>query len=103
MYLFRYYGIEVINLAANLDRLIKEIKDLSAAEKSELARRLNEEAVFDDQSWYWTPQWQAAEKEADEDIAAGRVHRYNNADDAIKFLHEQRDPSSKESEQVMYK
>lgn len=85
-------------MAANLDRLIKEIKNLSAAEKSELARRLDEESVFDDQSWYWTPQWQAAEKEADEDIAAGRVQRYNNVDDAIKFLHEQRDHSSGEDQ-----
>jgi len=85
-------------MAANLDRLIKEIKNLSAAEKSELARRLDEEAVFNDQSWYWTPQWQAAEKEADEDIATGRVHRYNNADDAIKFLHEQRERSSGEDQ-----
>ncbi|HBV95992.1 MAG: hypothetical protein JL50_05095 [Peptococcaceae bacterium BICA1-7] len=85
-------------MAANLDRLIKEIRDLSAAEKSELARRLDEEAVFDDQSWYWTPQWQAAEKEADEDIAAGRVHRYNNADDAIKFLNEQRERPSGEDQ-----
>lgn len=81
-------------MAANLDRLVEEIKNLSPAEKSELARRLDEEAVFDDQSWYWTPQWQAAEKEADEDIADGRVHRYNNVDEAIKFLKEQRDPPS---------
>lgn len=76
-------------MATNIDRLIEEIKSLSQAEKFELVRRLNEEAVFDDQSWYWTPEWQAAEKEADEDIAAGRVQRFDNIDDAIKFLHQQ--------------
>jgi len=25
------------------------------------------------QAWFWTPGWQAKEKEADEDLAAGRV------------------------------
>lgn len=27
----------------------------------------------EDQGWYWTPEWQAMEAEADEDIAAGRT------------------------------
>jgi len=26
-----------------------------------------------DQAWFWTPEWQALEREADEDIKAGRV------------------------------
>lgn len=26
-----------------------------------------------EQGWYWTKEWQAKEREADEDIAAGRV------------------------------
>jgi len=76
-------------MAANIERLIKEIKSLSPTEKIELARRLNEEAIFNDQSWYWTSEWQVAEKEADEDIAAGRVHQFNNVNEAIKFLHKQ--------------
>lgn len=27
-----------------------------------------------DQAWFWTPEWQAKEREADEDIKAGRVY-----------------------------
>ena len=27
----------------------------------------------DDQSWFWTEEWQAGEREADEDLAAGRI------------------------------
>lgn len=83
-------------MAANIDRLIEEIKALSRAEKFELARRLDEEAVFEDQSWYWTTEWQTAEKEADEDIATGRVHRFDNVEDAIKFLHQQAEESNGE-------
>jgi hypothetical protein len=26
-----------------------------------------------DQAWFWTPEWQAGEAEADADLAAGRV------------------------------
>lgn len=76
-------------MAANIDRLIEAIKGLSQAEKFELARRLDKEAIFDNQSWYWTPEWQAAEKEADEDIAAGRVLRFDNVDEAIEYLHQE--------------
>ena len=76
-------------MATNIERLIKEIKSLSPTEKIELARRLNEEAIFNDQSWYWTPEWQAAEKEADEDISEGRIHRFKNVNNAIKFLNDQ--------------
>lgn len=27
-----------------------------------------------DQKWFWTPEWQEGEREADTDIAAGRTH-----------------------------
>jgi hypothetical protein len=32
--------------------------------------------MSDDQAWFWTPEWQAKEREADEDIAAGRFERF---------------------------
>jgi hypothetical protein len=80
-----------------IEKLLNEIKALSPEQKFELARRLEEKAVLDeDQSWYWTPEWQAAEKEADKDITAGRVHQYDNVDDLIKSLHEQCNRTSDE-------
>jgi hypothetical protein len=86
----------VIGVATNIESLIETIKSLSAAEKFELARRLEETGVLDDnQSWYWTPRWQAAEKEADEDIAAGRVFHYNNVDDLMCSLRAKRERASK--------
>ncbi|GBF33785.1 hypothetical protein DCCM_2896 [Desulfocucumis palustris] len=79
-------------MAMEIEKLVKEIKALSPEQKFELARRLEEEAVFnDDQSWYWTAEWQEAEKEADEDFASNRVHHFENVDEAIKFLHQQAD------------
>lgn len=41
-----------------------------------------------DQQWYWTEEWQAAEREADEDIKEGRYTTFNNPSDAIKYLKE---------------
>ncbi|MDR1808337.1 MAG: hypothetical protein LBR33_10570 [Propionibacteriaceae bacterium] len=33
-------------------------------------------AIPADQAWYWTPEWQAGEREVDADIANGRVTTY---------------------------
>jgi len=39
-----------------------------------------------DQAWYWTPEWQEAEREADEDIAAGRVQTFDSMEDMLDDL-----------------
>lgn len=41
-----------------------------------------------DQWWFWTPEWQAGEKQADEDIRLGHYETFNNAKDLIKSLHQ---------------
>lgn len=41
-----------------------------------------------DQAWFWTEEWQKEEREADEDIKAGRVKSFDNAEDLLKSLHE---------------
>ena len=38
------------------------------------------------QAWFWTPEWQAAELEASEDIEAGRVSDFDSVDEAIAAL-----------------
>jgi hypothetical protein len=42
--------------------------------------------VDTDQAWFWTPQWQAEEREADEDIQHGRVKRFTSAKDLLDSL-----------------
>ena len=41
-----------------------------------------------DQRWFWTDRWQAMEREAEEDIAAGRVSRALEVDEFIAHLKE---------------
>jgi AbrB family looped-hinge helix DNA binding protein len=40
------------------------------------------------QSWFWTKKWQKAEREADEDIKAGRVKTFDEVDSLMKDLEE---------------
>jgi len=39
-----------------------------------------------DQAYFWTKEWQAGEREADEDIAAGRVETFDTMDDLLADL-----------------
>ena len=38
------------------------------------------------QLWFWTPEWQRKEREADEDIAQGRVKGSTSVDELLKGL-----------------
>ncbi len=39
-----------------------------------------------DEEWFWTPEWQAKEKEADEAIEKDELVEFNSAEEAIKSL-----------------
>jgi len=39
---------------------------------------LKEIAIKPGQEWFWTAEWQAAEKAAEADLAVGRVETYKN-------------------------
>jgi len=38
------------------------------------------------QAWFWTPEWQAGEREADADLAAGRFDRYESDEEFLAAL-----------------
>jgi len=39
-----------------------------------------------DQAWYWTPEWQAGEAAADDDLAAGRLSHHDTSKDFLAAL-----------------
>lgn len=39
-----------------------------------------------EQAWFWTREWQEAEKEAEADLKAGRVNKFKNVEELIKDL-----------------
>jgi antitoxin MazE len=38
------------------------------------------------QAWFWSERWQSMEREADADIAEGRVKQFDSADDLLAEL-----------------
>jgi hypothetical protein len=49
-------------------------------------RKLELVRIPRDQLWFWTPEWQRKEREADEDIAQGRVKEAASVDELLKDL-----------------
>jgi len=50
--------------------------------------------VDKEEAWFWTRRWQEGEREAEEDIRAHRVHRFEGADEAVAFLRRRADRGS---------
>jgi hypothetical protein len=48
--------------------------------------RITLEPIDPDQAWFWTPEWQAAEREVDAEIAAGNYKDFATMDDFIADL-----------------
>ncbi len=59
-----------------LETLVKDGKIIFSPKKT----------VDADQAWFWSKEWQQAEKEADSDIHAGRVKKFKNIEALIKDL-----------------
>ena len=38
------------------------------------------------QAWFWTPEWQESEREADADLAAGKTESFGSGDEFIGAL-----------------
>lgn len=47
---------------------------------------LQQQPIKPGQEWFWTAEWQAAEREAEADLAAGRVERFDNDADFLASL-----------------
>ncbi|MGA5598407.1 AbrB/MazE/SpoVT family DNA-binding domain-containing protein [Streptomyces cellulosae] len=62
------------------DELEFEVNDAGVVEVHGLKK------IRSDQAWFWTPEWQKGEREASEDIAAGRTTRHEGVDDLFTRL-----------------
>jgi len=71
------------------DRLELEEGDYIAAEVRDDEIVLRPKKLIDkSQAWFWSREWQKAEREAEADIQAGRVGEFVDAEEAIAFLHQ---------------
>ncbi len=51
-----------------------------------IIRKINKNKRLKSQAYFWTKEWQAAEKKASEDIKAGRVKSFATVEELIKYL-----------------
>ncbi len=73
---------EEIRAAAHLEE-----GDLLEAEITEDGILLRPQKVIDaTQAWFWTPEWQAREREADADLAAGRLETFDSGEEFLDAL-----------------
>ncbi|HET8568186.1 MAG TPA: AbrB/MazE/SpoVT family DNA-binding domain-containing protein [Candidatus Limnocylindria bacterium] len=77
-----------ITLPAELrQRVGAKTGDVFVAEVNDDAVVLRPKRLIDaSQAWFWTPEWQKMEREADADIKAGRVKRFRDVEDLIADL-----------------
>jgi hypothetical protein len=73
---------------AELHKLIDELPDTAVEGAGVLLRGIIKGPIDPDQAWFWTPEWQAKEREADADKAAGRGTRYHSDEEFVAALRE---------------
>jgi hypothetical protein len=75
---------------AQLANAAHQALEVSADMVGTLADYLRETlTVAEDQVWFWSDEWQAGEREAEADIAAGRVRAFDSMDDLLADLEQQ--------------
>ena len=71
-----------------LHKLVDELPDNAVEGAGVLLRGIIKGPIDADQAWFWTPEWQAGEREADAEIAAGRRTRYRGDEEFLAALDE---------------
>jgi hypothetical protein len=51
--------------------------------------RSGKQRVPKDQAWFWSDEWQAGEREADQALANGEYQDFDDIDEALAWLHAQ--------------
>jgi hypothetical protein len=73
---------------AELHKLVDELPDTAVEGAGVLLRGIINGPIDPDQAWFWTLEWQAGEREADAEIAAGRGTHYDSDEEFLAALDE---------------
>ena len=77
---------------AELHELVDRLPDGAVDGAAILLEEIGDGRIDPGQAWFWTREWQAREREADEDLAAGRVTRYDSDEEFLAALDERATP-----------
>jgi hypothetical protein len=73
---------------AELHKLIEELPDSAVDGAGVLLRGIIKGPIDPDQAWFWTPEWQRGEREAEPEKAAGHSTRYRSDEEFLAALDE---------------
>lgn len=73
---------------AELHKLVDELPETAVDGAGMLLRGIIEGPLDAGQAWFWTPEWQRKEHEAEADKAAGNFDRYGSDDEFLAALDE---------------
>ncbi|HEX6387470.1 MAG TPA: hypothetical protein VF177_22610 [Anaerolineae bacterium] len=82
----------IVEVPPEQEKVIRQaLETLSQAETGVSAQMIVLDAlrVAAEQTYFWTPEWQAKEREADKAIAEGRVQTFDTMEEMLNFLDEQ--------------
>ncbi|MHB1469390.1 MAG: hypothetical protein ACYCX7_09565 [Solirubrobacteraceae bacterium] len=77
---------------AELHELVDRLPDGAVDGAAILLGEISDGYIDPEQAWFWTHEWQTKEREADEDLAAGRVTRYESDKELLAALDERTKP-----------
>lgn len=77
---------------ADLHQLVDRLPDQAVDGAAILLREVTDGRIDPEQAWFWTREWQVREREADDDLAAGRVTRFESDEDFLAELDERMKP-----------
>jgi hypothetical protein len=73
---------------AELHELVDRLPDGAVDGAAILLGEMSNGRIDPEQAWFWTHEWQTKEREADEDLAAGRVTHYESDREFLAALDE---------------
>ncbi len=77
---------------AELHELVDRLPDGAVDGAAVLLGEISAGRIDPRQAWFWTREWQEKEREADDDLAAGRVTVYDTDADFLAALEERTKP-----------
>ena len=77
---------------AELHELVDRLPDGAIDGAAILLGEISDGRIDPEQTWFWMREWQAREREADDDLAAGRLTRYESDEEFLAALDKRTKP-----------
>ena len=77
---------------ADLHQLVDRLPDGAVDGAAILLEEITDGKIDPEQAWFWTREWQAKEREADDDLVAGRGTTFPSDDELMAALEERTKP-----------